>query len=671
MELLKKNPYYVLLALAGIFAAYGFWAWHIDPNLVGVVESRFHSVGAREGGRIEQMLVAVGDEVKTGQELVRLDVSDLDEEKGRLQEELATLGSIMKADRLRYALEYDRLRLRVSEQFAAVQANLAELNALNREIKMLQDAEDAGLGHGRDLSELIIRRDTLSRFISEQAPRVQHRIRGNSTGQTTSANDSVLTSMLGDRMARIHETLYALVLIDQRIDYRTVKAPCDGPVVEILARAGDTVDAYIPIITVEDTRVSFLEVYIPETQDHRVEVGRPVIIYSKRSNDFNTTGRITFVHPGFSPMPDRLMFRGQIAWARKLRVELAPGHSLEPGESVRVKLLKRGNIDDGVFGTARATQKETLNDEDDGRKIRHMNVPEKLLERTRFEPSGLAWLPKIQRYLVVSDDTGLPDGTDDHAPWLFLMDEHGTVEAEPIVLQGVQSVNDLEAVAPALGGLLYLVSSQNASKKGKRPSDRLYLIEARRDGRTFAVERKIAFLSLVLASYDKKKLRALGLTDNAADGKPRLNIEGAAWRDGSLYFGLKQPTSDEGAIIWKLDDVDRLMADQRLKADQLSLVGRVKLHQPGAVPAGVSDLAFDPQGRMIALSTIPGASHEMQTGGVHLIRRQLDGRLDAKLIESFPNRKPEGVCFRHDGGITVVFDADDGQPSLIEMEINE
>ena len=129
-QFLKQNPFYVLLALAGVIAAYGYWAWQIDPNLVGVVESKFHSIGAREGGRVLEVLTAVGEEVKTGQTLVRLDVSDLTAEKIRLQEELASLETIMKADRQRAALEYDRLRLRVSEQYAAVQGNLAELNAL-------------------------------------------------------------------------------------------------------------------------------------------------------------------------------------------------------------------------------------------------------------------------------------------------------------------------------------------------------------------------------------------------------------------------------------------------------------------------------------------------------------------------------------------------------------
>jgi multidrug efflux pump subunit AcrA (membrane-fusion protein) len=164
--------------------------------------------------------------------------------------------------------------------------------------------------------------------------------------------DTVLTSLLGDRMERIYDTLHQLTLIEQRMEYRIVKAPCGGRVVEVNVRVGSTVDAFATILTVEDPLVSFVEVYVPETQDRRVQVGQVVEIYSRRSDKFNTTGRISFVHPGFSPMPERLWLRGQMLWARKFRVELEPDHVLLPGESVRVRILGRQTDEAGTSGSS-------------------------------------------------------------------------------------------------------------------------------------------------------------------------------------------------------------------------------------------------------------------------------------------------------------------------------
>ena len=348
--MLKRNLFYVLLVLAGGAAVYGYWAWQLDPYLVGMVESRLHRVGAGEGGRIQEILVTTGNRVTPGQTLARLDVSDLVAERDVLQEQLVSLEAILAADRQRHALELDLLQLRVSQQSASVQADLAELNALNREIQILQEAEAAGLGRGRDLARLVIQRDAVRQAVAEQSALIEQRVRPVSDDDPQASREAVLTSLLGDRMESIHETLRRLALVDQRMEYRTVRAPCAGVVVEITAREGSTMDEYAPIMTVEDAQVAFVDVYVPETQDRRVVAGQPVEVYSRRSEQYSTTGRVDFVHPGFSPMPERLWLRGQMLWARRFQVELAPHHLLLPGESVRVRILE-GREDQDAAGS--------------------------------------------------------------------------------------------------------------------------------------------------------------------------------------------------------------------------------------------------------------------------------------------------------------------------------
>jgi multidrug resistance efflux pump len=272
----------------------------------------------------------------------------------------------MTADRQRYALEYDLLRLRVSQQSASVQADLAELNALNREIQILQEAEEAGLGRGRDLARLLIRREVVRQSVTEQSALIEERTWALPDGAPPAARDAVLTSLLGDRMQRIHQIRHRLTLIEQRLEYRIVKAPCDGRVVEIAMRQGSTVDAYQPILTVEDPRVSFVEVYVPETLDRWVEVGQLVEVYSRRSDQFNTTGHIRFLHPGFSRMPERLWLRGQVLWARKLRVELAPNHALLPGESVRVRILAERRDGGSISGAGALSEEDSAIADDNG-----------------------------------------------------------------------------------------------------------------------------------------------------------------------------------------------------------------------------------------------------------------------------------------------------------------
>lgn len=337
--MLKRNLFYVLLVLAGVGAVYGYWAWRLDPYLLGTVESRVHTVSARESGRIQELLVTTGSQVTVGQPLARLEMLDLVTEADLLREQLASLEELLVADRQRYVMEYDLLHLRVSQQAASVQADLARLNALDREIQTLQAAEAAGLGRGRDLAELLIQRDALRQSVAEQSDLIEQRIR-RPTEAPKDRRNAVLTSLVGDRMQSIQDILHRLTQVEQRMALRVVTAPCTGLVVDINAYEGSTIEGYVPFMTVEDPQVSFVEVFVPETQDRRVVVGQPVEVFSRRSEQYNTTGYIRFVRPGFAPMPERLWLRGQMSWARKFLVELAPHHALVPGESVRVRILQ-------------------------------------------------------------------------------------------------------------------------------------------------------------------------------------------------------------------------------------------------------------------------------------------------------------------------------------------
>lgn len=339
--MLKGNSFYVLLVLAGLAAAYGYWAWRVDPYLVGAVEQRRHALGPADDGRIREILVSTGAPVSRGQTLVRLDISDLAAERGLLQEQLAALEAIAAADRQRLVLEYDLLRLRISGQWASVRADLAELEALERQIKVLREAEAAGLGQDAELARMLIKRQALRQSVSEQRAFLGGPVEPASPVRAAAVSDTGAALVYGECVNEMHETRRLLCLVEQRIEQRTVRAPCEGRVVEINARVGNTVEANSPVITVEDTAVAYVDAYIPETRDTRVEVGQAAEIYSRRSPEAHTTGHVSFVHPGFAPMPERLWVNGRIVWGRKLRVQLVSGHSLLPGESVRVRILKQ------------------------------------------------------------------------------------------------------------------------------------------------------------------------------------------------------------------------------------------------------------------------------------------------------------------------------------------
>jgi len=682
MKNLKKsrlfNWYTFLWLIALGIVLYLYYNWQIDKNYIGIVERKAHLLGAQESGRIKSMFVTIGSQVQQDQVIAILDVADLKTHLNNLRREFDQIQSLTRSQMNEYSLQIERWKLELDndalalmDRLSMIESKSAELASLNTQIKRLQDAGSAGLGYNRDLVGLIIQRDALESYLREQSKVLNNQNQRIAAARQSrqfleSANiDSISKSMLLERLERAEDLRREIDATEYRIHLRTIIAPCDGYVTELLASAGDVVDEFIPFITIEETRPSYLVVYIPEKDRFSIEPGMPVKIYSTRNKRYNSSAVVTFVHPGFSQADPRLSFRGQIFWARKVQVELNPDHNLVPGEMVYVRINGRNNFKNRNLSSTSAYGNSPFkigHNPEEHPPLEQMTIPQSLLNQSRFEPSGVVWLPDIQKFLIVSDDTGIQDQSNDHAPYLFLMNESGKVESEPVILTGIESVNDLEAVTAAPDGIYYAIASQNISKKGNRPANREYLLKITRTGAQFEVQAKINFLSLLLQSYSPAQLQSLGLEQIESDGQPVLNIEGIAYSDQILYLGLKQPISDKGAIIWQLTEIDSIFQTQILHPDQLKIYGIVELSDNPRIQAGISDLNIDQNGVMWLLSTIPDAGKDQQYGGFHRIDHFVDGQLKAQHIFSFPGLKSEGLCQLNAQRFLIVFDNDNEIP---------
>lgn len=292
-----------------------------------------------------------------------------------------------------------------------------------------------------------------------------------------------------------------------------------------------------------------------------------------------------------------------------------------------------------------------------------MVVPPTLSAISRFEPSGLVWVPALDRFLIVSDDTGLKDGADEGAAWLFTMDRNGQVDAAPLVVTGVDQVSDLESIASVGDGSYYLVCSQSKSAKGKRPAKRACLIRAQLEGRRLRALGQIDLIGSILDAAQGEGgadwLRQLGLNvvGEAIPGRTELelNIEGATVRAGALLLGLKQPIDGQGrATIWQLQQVDRLFTTRRLARADLVRSGNLPLSvevDGRNAPAGVAELLALDDGSLLVAATSP--TRGPQSGALYCVPVVGEPRLVAR----FAGLKPEGISLGPDRKtLYVVFD---------------
>ncbi|MCK5148856.1 biotin/lipoyl-binding protein [bacterium] len=343
MKFKKPNWFVIFFAVASVVVAFLYFRFHIDKQFIGIVESKSHMIGSQEPGIIRNVLVEVGDAVKKGQLLATLDISDLESQISQLKNELSAIEELKEAHEDRYFLEYQRLATNLADRLSLLESKRVELNGLKVEIGRLEKAEDAGLGHSRDLADLILQRDVLIRYLEIQSAGLQAETQNLDASRENryiikrSENDKIVKSMLSDIMARTEDLRRELILTEHRVNLRTIVSPCDGYVVDQFAYTGDVVQGFIPVLSIEEVRPQFVTVYLPEKTNISLEKGMRVKVYSARLKK-TILGEIVFIHPNLTQTNERLSFRGQLFWARKVLVKLKEDHGLLGGEVIYARI---------------------------------------------------------------------------------------------------------------------------------------------------------------------------------------------------------------------------------------------------------------------------------------------------------------------------------------------
>lgn len=641
--------------------------------LVGLAEGTPESIAALEMARITAIHVAVGEEVQPNQLIATLDTSAIDGEIAIAQADKHRLEAEVKAERMLLGRRLDVDRETVEREARREQEDLVRVNAesraLDSEIERVTRLVAAHQAVAGELAQLNLRRAQLSSLAREKPLTL-----------------GVLTRQLGAaarRRSEVDESSSAgaakydaeLTVVQRRIDLLEkrrasffLRASGKGRVASLDKRAGETAAPGETIVKVVRASGNVV-VCVPERLSLGLREGDGARLWIRGQRAAPLAGRTVTVGPMVAALPDRCWPTPKLpVWGREVTVAIDGPIDVIAGTTFDVVL-------DGTPAPPLPSPNDTSNpvakraDRTGPARLEPhpMLVPASLARRTRFEPSGVLVRPDEDRYLVVSDDTGIKDGADDGRPWLFSVDRTGAVDAEPIPIRGVSAIDDLESIAAGDAGEVYVLSSQSRSKKGWRRPARSALLRLRPERSGFAVDGEVHLAELL--DDVPERARALGLTNGTRD----LDVEGMTRQDGALYLGLKAPLDAAGnAIIWKITAPEVLFdrsttASKRLEAFSVWGNVRVDVELDGhVVPGGISELLFVDKESLVIASTPSTA--EGAAGAIWHVEHARGGTLVPRLVRSFPNRKPEGVTpSLTPGNLLVVFDAGSATPSFLEM----
>lgn len=644
-------------------------------NAVGFAEAQAVEIAPMEAARVAAVRVGAGQHVEAGQVVAQLDTTTVDREIAVATAELLELEATLHAevaaarkdallDARAFAEDVDGVESALAEARQTAEVARATAEQLRPTLARQRALVEGGLATRELLGDLELKLAEAEAELraSEALVAVLEGQRG-----ASARRQGVYQGLDQDAAEPIRRSIEVvsrqIELLEARREGLTLRAPTSGLVSLVLRPAGEVVAAGESVLLVVADRVASAVACVKESDGIGLSVGMEARVWPAGSTGegrravLASLGPMMLALPPECPSAGVLPVRGRLA---TLRLDDVAG--IVPGQSLHVRFSRRDPEPAAAPSPSAPGQPQV------------MQMPPALSAMTPFEPSGLVWVEELDRYLVVSDDTGRDEAKTSNAPWLFSVSRDGAVDPSPLVVQDVASLRDLEAVASDPSGqTLYLLSSQSLSRKGKRHADRTTLSRVERRG---SLLRAVSHPSLfdALEAMEPEERAALGL---GPDWAQALDLEGLAWQGGALYLGLKAPLSSAGrALIWRMAHPDVFFASGSLSGAGLERWAEAPLTALAGdreVPGGVSDLMFGPAGELILTSTPSAAEADAGVTGAVSGRLWMDpkpagGLAAPRLMRTFHGLKPEGVSAAPaDGRLIVVFDEGDASPRWLEM----
>lgn len=242
--------------------------------LTGTVEPvETVTLTSRVTGRIHQLTVREGDQVRAGEPLVRIDVADI-----QAQNSQALAGVNMAQS------NYQTAQARVQE----AHAQLLEVKAQLAEAQLEQSRMERLKASGAVSQQLLDQANT--RVQTNQA-RIQQIQAAITQSQST----------MNQAQAQVKQAQAQVKQVSANLDYGTIAAPFDGVVTRRHAEVGAMAGMGQPLITIESSDRLRFSTQVPESLVNQVKQGQAVSIRLD-ALDRNISGTVNQIIPSADPV---------------------------------------------------------------------------------------------------------------------------------------------------------------------------------------------------------------------------------------------------------------------------------------------------------------------------------------------------------------------------------
>ncbi|MDY3915524.1 MAG: HlyD family efflux transporter periplasmic adaptor subunit [Selenomonadaceae bacterium] len=275
----------ILLSALLVLASLGCGSQAESKVEWGRADAKEIDVNSKVAGRVVELLVKEGDEVKAGQVIARIDKRDLEAKKAGYEANIAAI----EAQQLQAASV-------TSMQTGTTQSALAA--AQHAQDKAASDLALAQADYQR-YSDLVAS-GAVSRQVFEQY-QTKYEV-AQSTYEQAGASVRQAQAALGQRdvdtaneaatAKKLEQAQAALQEVEVSLDETEIRAPFDGIITEKYVEEGSMISNGTPLVAVQDPTDNWVDLKVPETQLADFSVGQDITLVG-RDGKTKVTGTIT------------------------------------------------------------------------------------------------------------------------------------------------------------------------------------------------------------------------------------------------------------------------------------------------------------------------------------------------------------------------------------------
>lgn len=293
----------------------------------GTVEATEADLGFQVPGRVQEVAVREGDLVSGGQELARLDRTELEASRAGAAAQLE--GARARLAELRSGARIEEIR----------QAEAAVRSARQRADNARRDVDRARrLFEGGAISQQALDQAETAVEVADaaavQAEEALALVRQGPRAETIEA-----------QVARVEQAEAAVARASAALDYAGIRAPFPGRITIRHREPGEAVSPGAPVLTLLDPTDRWVRIYVREDQIGRVQIGMEAEIVSDTYPERTYDGEVIFIGSEAEFTPRNVQTteeRTKLVYPVKVRIIDDRDFDLKPGIPADVTLLESG-----------------------------------------------------------------------------------------------------------------------------------------------------------------------------------------------------------------------------------------------------------------------------------------------------------------------------------------